>query len=202
VQGRLGTAKLMLKILINHIKTYGLINIGLTEQVKAVVMFLACTWELPVPITFPPLAILIFLGVPQSGKRNFGTHRLGNEHFFPHSCTPSISTNDSSTSSKSRCMHTRIEDSASRSQYTLKRIEVVASQSQYTLIRIQSVTSQSQYTLNRIQDVASQSQYTLIRIQGVASQSLYTLIRIQGVASQSQYTLIRIQCRISKSVHT
>jgi hypothetical protein len=82
VQGRLGTTELMLKILINHIKTCGLINIGLSEQVNAAVL-LACPREVPVRIVFPNLAILMFLGFPQSGKRNFGTHRLGNEHFSP-----------------------------------------------------------------------------------------------------------------------
>jgi hypothetical protein len=75
VQGRLGTDELILKILRNHIKTYDLINIGLAEQVNAAVMLLACTWEVPVRI--------IFLGFPQSGKRNFGTHQLGNKHFPP-----------------------------------------------------------------------------------------------------------------------
>ena len=75
MQGRLGITELVLKILISHIKTYGLTNTGLTEQVNAAVMLLACTWEAPVRIMFPTVAILIFRGF-----RNFGAHRLGKEN--------------------------------------------------------------------------------------------------------------------------
>jgi hypothetical protein len=83
VQGKLGTAKVFLKFFVNYIETYDVINIRFTEYVNAAVMFLACTWEVPVRIMFPTLASLMFLGFPQTGQRNFGTHRLDNEHLFP-----------------------------------------------------------------------------------------------------------------------